>query len=768
MPAFGTPQFATRYRLEPLGKMDAAAPDYLAHDDDPHFVVRPLDGAIPSGRVLLRCRLDLPFPDMIPVEPTLYPDTGNDFDEAGAIGLGEHHGGILQRILVLPPGVRALRFDPMNGRGAFTLEDLTIEPLTRAKRLRRVPGQVRRGASKLLTPAEGESRAERLAKVGGIVAREGVRGLIREARQDRILSSAYADWVARYDTLRGGDRRAILRRLRALPYQPVISVVTPVYDTPEPWLRRCIQSVRDQLYPHWQLCLADDASPSPHVAEILEEYAASDPDRIKWVRRDENGHIAAASNSALELATGNFVQLLDHDDELAPHALYMVAEALNEAPDLDILYFDEDKIDESGRRYDPWFKPDWNPTLMTANNQVVHPCYRRSLLLAIDGFRLGTEGSQDYDLALRAAERTTPARIRHLPHVLYHWRAIKGSVALAAEEKPYAHEIARQAIARHLEHRGRKVETMPAYTFAAHRIRLSLPDPAPKVSVIIPTRDKLPLLRMAVEGVLEKTDYPSIELIVVDNGSEASETLSYLEAIGEDDRVRVLRDDAPYSFSRLNNRAAALATGELLLLLNNDIEVIEPGWLTEMASHAVQGEVGAVGCLLRYPDRTVQHAGIVVGMEGRAGPVFNGWPDGSPGPYGRILNLQEWSAVTAACLLTRTEVYRSVSGLDEANLPIAFNDVDYCLRLRECGFRIIYTPHAELIHHESASLGAPKSAERRAQFERESAFFKERWAYVIEHDPAYNPNLANRGGAFELAFPPRVEKPWRSFLDGAW
>ncbi len=480
------------------------------------------------------------------------------------------------------------------------------------------------------------------------------------------------------------------------------------------------------------------------------------------MRRQTNGHISEASNTALSLATGEFVALLDHDDELADHALYMVAEALAREPALDLIYSDEDKIDEHGVRFDPWFKSDWNYDLMLSQNAVVHlAVYRRTLLAEIGGFRAGFEGSQDYDLTLRFIERTTPDRIRHLPFVLYHWRAIPGSVALATDQKQYPYEAAARAIQEHLDRLGTGATVRREAHDGYYRTRWPLPDPCPKVTIIIPTKDKKALLQTAIETILDMTSYPDFEIIVVDNRSQEPEALDYLSSLNQFGNVRVLRYDAPYSFAALNNWAVKHSTSPLIAFVNNDVEAISPDWLREMASHAIRLGVGAVGAKLYYPNETVQHAGVVVGIGGLAGHPHLGLPRGEPGYFGRAVLTQNFSAVTGACLVMRRGVFDELAGFDETAFPIAFNDVDLCLRACEAGYSVVWTPYAELIHHESASLGLPDAPERRAQFERECRNLKERWPARIDNDPFYNPNLTIRGGDFSPSFPPRASGPWK-------
>jgi GT2 family glycosyltransferase len=747
---------ADTIELVPLNDLQPNGDAWIATGDNPHFLLRPRSGRQPGGWSRLRFKM---VSEAAHLSPVLYVDDGTGFSETDArrISVREAAGrGVLLR---LPDKVRALRLDPLHTRGRFRIDGIGIEPVGHAhavllrmgplvSRLARDPG-IARGY---------------VASAVQIARQSGLRGLLRHALRDRDPSDhKYADWVLAFDTLDADDRAAIAARIAAMGNRPTISVVVPLYNTPERLLRRCIDSVRAQYWPHWELCLADDASTARHVQTICEQYARDD-NRIRFTRREKNGHIAAASNTALSLAGGEFVALLDHDDELAPHALYMVAEALNERPDLDLIFSDEDKIDDVGTRREPWFKSDWNYDLMLSQNAVVHlAVFRRRLIEEVGGFRSGFDGSQDYDLTLRVAERTTPDRIHHIPFVLYHWRAIPGSVALGVGEKDYPYVAAARVLEEHLERTGRtgaRVERQahPGY----YRVHWPLPPDPPRVAIIIPTRDKVELLRVAVGSVLERTDYPSVEIIIVDNGSVEEQTLRYLRETEMLRNVRVLRYDQPYNFAALNNWAVAQTDAPLVGFLNNDVEVITPGWLSEMASHALRREVGAVGCKLYFPNGTIQHAGIVVGIGGRAGHPHQGYQRAALGYFGRAACVQRLSAVTAACMVMRREVFVRFGGFNERDFAIAFNDVDLGLRLNRAGLAVIWTPHAELLHHESASLGTPTSDQRQRQFEQECANLNRCWPEAIKYDPFYNPNLTNTGGDWSVAIPPRVIKPWRT------
>jgi GT2 family glycosyltransferase len=570
----------------------------------------------------------------------------------------------------------------------------------------------------------------------------------------------YARWIRCYDQLQREDVKRVREQIAQFHYSPLISVLLPVYNSNLKWLRRAILSVQKQLYPRWELCIVDDASTDRKIWPFLQRCARQDR-RIKLMRRTENGHISAASNDALRLATGDFVALLDHDDELAPTALYFVALALNKNRDLQLLYSDEDKLEEHNRRSEPYFKSDWNPELFLAQNFVSHlSVYRTDLIHRIGGFRIGFEGSQDYDLALRCIEQIRPEEIEHLPWVLYHWRAGDQSTASNPTAKPYAQEAARRAVQEHLKRTGVAGTVVPSHGVYL-QTKYALPNERPTVSIIIPTRDQASSLKKCVHSIFEKTDYPAYELIVLDNESYDSEALEFLAELKKRDGVRVERIDDAFNYSRLNNHGVELSRGSFVALLNNDVEVLHADWLTEMVSRAMQPKVAMVGARLWYPNGTIQHGGVILGAGGIAGHAHVGLRRGEPGYFARAHLAQDVSAVTTACALVKREVYLQVGGFNE-NLAVTFNDVDLCLRLREAGYRILWTPYAELIHHESASRGFDNSAPKQVRFLAEVDYMQSKWGHILQRDPFYNPNLSLDENLFTLAFPPRTTKPWQS------
>jgi len=593
-----------------------------------------------------------------------------------------------------------------------------------------------------------------LVKVASVLKEEGWRGLKRRLLSLNLPRGNYAEWVRRYDTLTDEVRAIMRTHAASYMYKPLISVVMPTYNPKPGWLTEAIESVRKQIYPNWELCIADDASSDQTTRRILERYTREDS-RIKAVFRERNGHISEASNSALELVGGEWVALLDHDDLLAEHALFWVADTINQSPEARLIYSDEDKIDASGRRFAPYFKCDWNIDLFYSQNLISHlGVYRTDLVRTMGGFRKEFEGSQDHDLALRYIEGIDPPQICHIPRVLYHWRMHSNSTAQGGDAKPYAKRAGVKALNDHFQRKGLNATAMPIRQ--GYRVRYVLPEDLPLVSLIIPTRNGLCWIRKCLESVLKKTTYQNYEILIVDNASDDSATLRYFKTLQSKPRIRVIQGSPPFNYSALSNAAVKLARGQLLGLVNNNIEVISPDWLSEMVSHALRADVGAVGARLWYPDGKLQHGGVILGIGGVAGHSHKFFSHHSHGYVGRASLIQSFSAVTSACLVIRKEVFEKVGGFNETDLQIAFNDVDFCLRVREAGYRNIWTPYAELYHHESATRGFEDTPEKKARFSKEAEYMKQRWGDLLLNDPAYSPNLTLDAEDFSLAWPPRV------------
>ncbi|WP_416137635.1 glycosyltransferase family 2 protein [Halomonas sp. HK25] len=679
--------------------------------------------------------------DQPSVAVKLYLDTGLGFSEAQSIYLPLKSGRVTKRLFYVPRRLKALRFDPMESEGCFTIQQLQIAWLTPwfahdrlAQRLANMHHQWR-GVNKREVISTLKHQAKEHGRHWRDLALEKY-----EATFERLTArKSYSRWLESRHQLTATHAQGVIEKL---PRKPLISVLVPVYNPRIEWLRECLDSVMAQHYPHWQLSIADDASSDPEVQQVLSSYAEQDA-RVKVVHRPVNGHICAASNSALESAEGEFVALLDHDDCLAPHALTHVAEALHRQPDAGLLYSDEDKLNEAGERFDPHFKPEWNPDLLLTQNYISHlGVYRTDLVREVGGFREGFEGSQDHDLALRVTSRLAPEQIVHIPQVLYHWRAGEGSTALRSGEKDYTSEAGIKAVSDHLAQRVPDARVEAGHFPNTYRVRWPLPEPTPLVSLLIPTRDRVEILKPCVDAILERTDYPSLEVLILDNQSTCTETLAYMQAVSErDERVRILRWNEPFNYSAINNFGALYAKGSILGLVNNDIEPIHGDWLCEMVSQVCRPEIGCVGAKLYYPNDTIQHGGVILGIGGVAGHAHKYFSRNSPGYFTRLHLAHNLSAVTAACLLVRKAVFEEVGGLNEEHLAVAFNDVDLCLKVCEAGYRNLWTPYAELYHHESVSRGADDNARKRARAAGEVEYMRRTWGEKLDNDPAYNPNL---------------------------
>jgi len=539
----------------------------------------------------------------------------------------------------------------------------------------------------------------------------------------------------------------IKKKMKKFKYSPVISILVPVYNTPPKSLEACFESVLNQLYPNWQLCVVDDNSSSKKTLEVLEKYKGKD-NRIVIKHQKEGKHISLTTNHCLELATGEFVSLLDHDDELHPAALYLMVKELNKNKDWDLIYSDEDKIGKKGIHKDPNFKPDWNPDLLLSNNYICHlAVIRKSLMEKVRGMRKGYEGAQDYDLFLRLTEKTK--KIHHIPHVLYHWRKVRGSTAAIYQAKGYADNNALKALKSAIKRRSLKARAEMGIFGGYFRIRYAL-DKSKKVTIIIPFKDRAKLLERCVRSILERTKYPNYEIFLIDNLSEKEETKRYLEKIKYMSKVKVFTYPYPFNFSAINNWAAKKSNSEYLLFLNNDISVVNKCWLSAMVEHIGRKEVGAVGAKLIYPNKTIQHAGAILGtgflddLPGIAGHVHKYLPRNSGDILNHINIIRDYSAVTAACMLTKRKLFKEVGGFDEINQAVAFNDIDYCLKLRKKDYLIVYTPYAELYHYESMSRGSDFTKERFKKFYQEGKNMHDKWGELLQNDPYYNPNLDKR------------------------
>jgi len=586
------------------------------------------------------------------------------------------------------------------------------------------------------------------------------RGHAAAGPASQFEADPYGQWNESFAHFDDELRRRLTLRVDLLEDQPTFSVVMSAFNTDRTFLVEAITSVLDQVYEKFELIVADDCSTDPTVREVVERFARRDA-RVRLVTRESNGGISAGTNSAAASATGEWLVFMDHDDTLTPWALLHVALAINANPSVQLLYSDEDKLSENGRLFMPYFKSDFDPLLVLGQNYVCHlTTVRRSLFERLGGLNSEFDGAQDWDLVLRVNEQVAREEIVHIPLVLYHWRSHEGSTSKTSAAKPWALDAGRRCVAAALARRGVAGEVHEVDGTGFAEVRFALPEPAPRVSILIPTRDGR-LLERCVDSVLERTTYPNYEVVIIDNGSVKPATAAYLSRLG--DGVRVLRDDRPFNYSALHNRAVPQTTGDVLLMLNDDTEVLEGDWLEAMVAQLLQPGVGAVGAKLVYPDGRIQHAGVLLGPNALAGHVGQFQSRHDKGYFGRIALASEFQACTAACLAVRRETWERCGGMDE-NLRVAFNDIDLCLRIQEGGERVTYTPRAELVHHESVSRGDDQSGPNFVRFMSEVLWMRDRWGLQILHDPYYNPNLARGHRLFELAYPPRVS-PWYTGIE---
>ena len=546
-------------------------------------------------------------------------------------------------------------------------------------------------------------------------------------------------------------RKLKKQRAEKLDYEPCISIIVPTYKTPEKFLKEMIDSVRNQSYENWELCIGDGSVTEDTVKNVVESYQKKDK-RIKMLCLSENLGIAGNTNAALSIATGDYIALLDHDDILAPDALYEVVKWMNEhyKDETDVIYTDEDKVSFDLKDYfEPHFKSDYNLDLIRSNNYICHLFVaRKSIVDQVGGFRKEYDGSQDYDFILRCIEQSK--HVEHVPKVLYHWRCHPGSTAANQESKMYCYEAGKRAIEDHLKRMGEDdCQVVMTEHLGFYHVIYPIREQK-KVSIIIPNKDQKEILERCIESVIQKTDYKNYEIIIVENNSTTNEIFEYYKTIEQRENIRVVIWKDKFNYSAINNFGVRYANGEYLLFLNNDIEVIRENWLSEMLANVQRKEVGIVGAKLLYPDNMVQHAGVIIGMGGIAGHPLSRHPADDCGYFARGIIQQNLNAVTAACMLTKKEVYEKVNGFEE-KLAVAFNDIDLCLKVRKAGYLIVYDPEALLYHHESISRGKEDTLEKRNRFEGEVDYMAKKWKDVLEKgDEYYNPNLSLLSGNFEL------------------
>jgi GT2 family glycosyltransferase len=694
--------------------------------DQPRFVLR--KGLPMPGWQMLEVDVDHDQPCATVV---VYLDTGSGFSENNRVFLPLKNGRVGKRLVHVPFGLKALRIHPVEGKGRFVI-----------KRFRFV----------WLTPWFAQDRlSQRLANMHhrwkSLPKKQVLPTIRHSAREQNRHWRGYALWHydATFNRLGMGQSYGLWLESQEefaqqqLPdqsvrqgYQPVLSILLSVGSPRLDWLRECLASVLQQSYPHWQLCITVKKSLDSDIKALLEDCEGQD-ERVQIVHLAPADGACSLQNKALAMAQGPFVALLGENDCLATNALWCVADALQEQPLVGMVYSDEDAVSASGERCNPQFKPDWNPDLLLAQNYVQDLCfYRLDLVRRVGGFQEVVEGAQGYGMALRIGYELAADQIMHIPKVLYHRRQ-RAMLSSGAEV-----DVVREFIRK----RESNAIVEPGEYPGTSRVIWPVPMAKPLVSMLIPTRDRIEILQPCVDAILARTDYQDFEVLILDNQSTCPDTLAYMETVSQrDSRVRVLRWNHAFNYSAINNYGARQARGDILALVNNDIEPIGSGWLTEMVRQVCRPDIGCVGAKLYYPNDTVQHGGVILGIGGVAGHAHKYFSRNASGYLGRLKVAHNLSAVTAACLLIRKSVFFEVDGLNEAHLTVAFNDVDLCIKVREAGYRNVWTPYAELYHHESVSRGADDNPRKRARAAAEVEYMRSTWGELLDKDPAYNLNL---------------------------
>lgn len=623
--------------------------------------------------------------------------------------------GFFIRIPEIPDQCLTLRFT-----GGGRKLDLTLPTTDTGVKIRKMTKLLKKGRDVLA-----------MNGIGAFLEKTGSRLFDRDRRP-----IVYQDWIKKHLP---GERELKAQKETRFPLSPLVSIVVPCYKTPEGFLMELTASVIDQTYPNWELILSDGSGEDSPMEGMLKKAEAMDS-RIRAVRNSSQLHIAENTNAAIRAAKGDFIAFCDHDDLLAPNALFEVIKALNARPDADLIYTDEDKVTTGPKYMQPNLKPDYDPDLLTSVNYICHlTVVRRSMIDQAGMLDPLFDGAQDYDFILRATEKTD--RIVHVPKIVYHWRFFEGSTAANPESKQYAFEAGRRAIQAHYDRLGLPATAEGGEYPGIYRTSYHWEE-KPLVSVLIPNKDHIGDLRTCLTSLKAKTSWPNLEFVIIENNSTDEETFKgYKELEREDPRIKVVRYEGSFNYSAINNFGARSASGDYYLLLNNDTEAISD-IITEMMGFAQRKDVGCVGARLYFEDDTIQHAGVVMGWGGVAGHAFVNQKRGVSGYQHRIILQQDMSAVTAACMMVKKSVFLEVGGLTE-ELAVAFNDIDFCMKIRKAGYLVVYNPYAEMYHYESKSRGLENTPEKIKRFQKEIDLFQERWPEILKNgDPYYNPNLS--------------------------
>lgn len=696
------------------------------------------------------------FPGAPPASSRVYVDyDGGGYRETLSVPFKIGQEGTARLVLFAPRQIKSLRWDPDDKPNQMSLHSISAAPLLTLETVfERLKAQDSKASIKhVIARTNKIFAAESITPENAIKAS---RGLIDTTEH----TFDYEFWLDKWVNPKPSDYETMSKIMKGMKHRPFFSFVMPVYNPPVELMEECIESMLNQNYIDFEICIANDASSNPEIKKTIDRYA-SKYRQIKVVHRTVNGHISSASNSALSLAKGDYIVLVDHDDAVPDYCLFTVAHYINKHPGAKILYSDEDKISIDGERSSPYFKSDFNLFLMFGHNMISHlGVYDRKLVESVGGFRKGLEGSQDYDLFLRCYENISSHELIHIPHVLYHWRMIPGSTAVSADQKSYAVIAAQAAINGHFERTNTPLRSIDGFAPGVNSIA-GTRDYDTSISIIIPTRNGLDDLKSCISSI-EKNPHDNVEIIVVDNGSDEPATLQYLKRLSSLGIARVIEYPGEFNFSAINNFAARAATGDIICFLNNDTEVVSCRWLDRARSLLALPDVGALGARLLYPDNTIQHFGIVLGMAQHkvASTPHVGLPADAHGYFGKARLIQEFSAVTAACLFIRRADFEAVGGFDE-NLKVAYNDVEFCIRVREAGLKILCDPDITLIHKESKTRGSDADGEKAKRLDREAEYVRKKWSRILDADPYYSPNLSLLNNDFSLSAPPRAPMPWQ-------
>jgi GT2 family glycosyltransferase len=731
-----------RMCLSPISAVVQRIDGYACAGPDPTFLLEPADSAFIAGWICFRCQLSAPAEQF---DLTLIAETSSSWPESVSRRLPSRDAIGTGCLLLLPPGTRMLRLSLPTCPQQFRIWDVTIQQRSKLQVVISILQRRCRRPSDLLHLAQ---------RASSILWRRGIAGLRQTLYSATGAAEDYATWVRLYDSFPSRDRVILTDRMARLEWRPRLLLLLLADAGDQRALEQTLDSLANQTYDSWKLLILLRTA-DPDLASLLADASKRNPSIV--ISRHQSITDCGAQEKAV-LAESDAIGFLDTGDQLPPHALHSIAEELIAHPRAILVYSDEDQITADGQRYDPWFKSDWNPDLMLNADAIGRIAFFRSAFVnSMVGDQSIFQPDLERNLGQRIASTMDMGAVRHRPQVLYH----RADSLFNTDNPNLGNPDRQQAKAAQIQQNGVDPRS-PQQAIGRHgEVIFPLPNPPPHISIIIPTKDAVGLLRACVQSVLTRSNYPSFDLTIVNNRSKSKATYRYFAEITKDARVSLLDYDAPYNFAAINNLAASRVHGDLLVFLNNDTEVISANWLGEMARHALRAQIGPVGAMLYYRNNSVQHAGVLLGRNVPADHAHKGLPRGQSGYRGLAAKIQNFSAVTAACMMIRREVFELAGGFDDQHFAVAYNDVDLCLRLWELGYRTLWTPHAELYHYESATLKMPYRRARRKRTVEEVNTFIARWQECIRHDPFHNPNLSRFSNGMTLAFPPACPHRWR-------